>query len=147
MEAREKNTEGRRGAARSKNVGGQGESKKGERERALQVLNTPPAAARRPRRLARPPVVPPRAVGAMRSPRPWSRARACPAAAAVLAWQDRGGGSRAGWGQVVEPVDPQRVDGPGLDGCVDGKRVGYSRGEASGGIMSSGRRGVLVGGT
>jgi len=146
MEAGEKNTEGSRGAARSKNVGGQMGSKRDERERALQLLNHPPAVARRPRRHARPPAVPFRAVGAVRRPRAWPRARACPAAAAVLAWQDRGGGSRAGWGPVVEPVDRQRVDGPGLHGCVDGKRVGYSSGEASGGGMSSGGRGVVVGG-
>jgi len=82
----------------------------------------------------------------VRRPRAWPRARACPAAAAVLAWQDRGRGSRAGWGQVVEPVDRQRVDSPGLHGCVDGKSVGYSRGEASGGRMSSGRGEVVLGG-
>jgi len=93
MEAREKNTERRRGAARSKDVGGQGGSKKGERERALQVLNPPPAVARRPRRHARPPAVSSRAVGAVRRARAWLRARACPAAAAVLAWRDWGGGS------------------------------------------------------
>jgi len=146
MEAGEKNTEGSRGAARSKDVGGQGGSKNGERERALQLLNPPPAVARRPRRHARPPAVPLHAVGAVRRPRAWPRARACPAAAAAFAWQDRGGSSRAGWGQVVEPVDRQRVDGPGLHVCVNEKRVGYSSGEASGRRMSSGGGGVVVGG-
>jgi len=145
MEAGEKNTEGSRGAARSKDVGGQGGSNKGERERALQLLIPPPAVARRPRRHARPPAVPFRAVGAVHRPRARPRARACLAAAAVLAWQDRGGRSRAGWGQVVEPVDRQRVDGPGLHGCVDGERVGYSSGEASGERMSSGGGRVVVG--
>ena len=44
MEEREKNTEGRRGAARSKDVGGQGG--KGERERALLVITLhPPSPA------------------------------------------------------------------------------------------------------
>jgi len=45
-EAREKNTEGRKGAARSKDLGGQGGSKKGERERALLVITLhPPSPA------------------------------------------------------------------------------------------------------
>jgi len=92
MEAREKTTEGGRGAARSKEVGGQGGSKKGERESALQVINFPHAVARRPRRHTLPPAVSSRAVGAVRRARAWPCARACPAAAAVLAWQDRGGG-------------------------------------------------------
>jgi len=74
MEAGEKNTEGSRGAARRKDVEGQGGSKNGERERALQLLNPPPAVARRPCRHARPPAVPSRAVGAVRRPRAWPRA-------------------------------------------------------------------------
>jgi len=57
------------------------------------------------------------------------------------------GGPRVGRGKVVEAVDRQRVDGRGRHGCVDGKRVGYSSGEASGGRMSSGRGGGVVGGT
>jgi len=51
------------------------------RERARPSSNHPP------------PAVSSRAVGAVRRARAWLRARACPAAAAVLAWRVRGGGS------------------------------------------------------
>jgi len=50
-----------------------------------------------------------------------------------------------GGGQVVEPVDRQRVDGRGRHGCVGGNRVGYSRGGASGGRMSLRGKVVLCG--
>jgi len=44
---------------------------------------------------------------------------------------------------VVEPVAQQRVDCRGRHGCVSGRRVGHSRGGASGGQMCLGG-GVVV---
>jgi len=113
------NIERRRGAARSKDVGGQGGSKKGEKTRALQVLNPPPAVARCPRRHARPPDVSSRAVSAVRRARAWPRARACPAAAAVFAWRDRGGGStrrQGASGRTSRPTACRRPGAPWLRG-------------------------------
>jgi len=56
-------------------------------------------------------------------------------------------GPRIGMGQAAELVDRQRVDGRGRHGCVDGRRVDFSSGAASGGRMSWGGGRLVVRGT
>jgi len=143
----EKTPRGGEGQRESRTLGDRGGERK-EKESApfrYSTLHPPSPAVRaatpvhqpsRPAPLARCAV---RALGRV-------RARVPPLPPCLRGWTGAGG-PRVGRGQVVEPVDRQRVDGRGRHGCANRKRVGYSSGEASDGRMSSGGGGVVVGGT